>query len=61
MLDLTKEDALIHPEQVTCAPDHSGCADDPPPHFVLECSAQDQELTDEAIEQRQSNRRENDK
>jgi len=50
---LAEENALIHPEQVTGAPDHSGGAR---MHRsgAPEGSAQDQEFTDEAVEQRES-------
>ena len=56
MRHLAEENALIHPQQVTGAPDHACRAEDPIDRLRLEGSAQHQELADETIQQWQSRR-----
>ena len=54
------EDALVHPQQIAGAPDDAGCGKNSVQLLRLERAAQDQELADETVQQRQAHRRQHD-
>src|ERR1700678_13157 len=54
MRDFAVEDSLIHPKQVTGAPDYPRCAQDSVDRAIAESATQHQELTDKTVDQRQA-------